>query len=406
MTASAGHVFVSHSSDNRALAGELAAFLEARNVKVWIAPRDVRPGGDYSEELQQAIESCVAFVVLVTDMANKSPYVRAETEMAFSNHKPIFPVRLSDIQPASGLALFLKIRHWTDAYGANKSDSLERLTRELQTVSAAAAPAPAPEPPPPAPAPASPAPPPPSPPPPSPPPPSPPPPRQPAPPQARAAPSMPATPADEERWRAAIGPKADLYLERWRQMEAKRSPVSWNWSACFAHLFWFAYRKLWWPMAAIAAAFLVLGVIGLDPARAMATLYVSIALTFITGAFGTPLYRRHVAGLVAGTSGVGQAAALEQLKLKGGVSARAVKITIAAALGVALVMALLTAIAIRQQGDVGANAIGGTVGPAVPGSGDPTQGLSGETGGGTISGRIEGGNGQIDPGDKPPGGQP
>ena len=72
---------------------------------------------DYSEQLQDAIEECLAFVVLVTDTANKSPYVRAETEMAFCNSKPIFPVRLSDIKPAAGLAFFLKIRHWTDAYG-------------------------------------------------------------------------------------------------------------------------------------------------------------------------------------------------------------------------------------------------------------------------------------------------
>ena len=86
------HVFVSHSSDNRELASDLAAFLEARGVRIWIAPRDVRPGMDYSEQLQLAIESAVAFVVLVTDMANKSPYVRAETEMAFGNHKPLFPV--------------------------------------------------------------------------------------------------------------------------------------------------------------------------------------------------------------------------------------------------------------------------------------------------------------------------
>jgi TIR domain-containing protein/uncharacterized protein DUF2628 len=389
MTASAGHVFVSHSSDNRAVAGELAAFLEKRGVRVWIAPRDVRPGGDYSEELQQAIESCAAFVVLVTDMANKSPYVRAETEMAFSNHKPIFPVRISDIQPASGLALFLKIRHWTDAYGPDKSASLERLTRELQTLSA---PAPPPEAAPVA-----------APPPSSPPSPSSPPPRQPAPPPApAAAPPGPATPAEEERWRAAIGPKADLYLERWGQMEAKKTPVSWNWSACFANLFWFAYRKLWMPMAVLAIAFVVLAMIGLDPALAQATLLVSIGLTFVTGAFGNSLYRRHVAGLVAGTAGLDQAAALEPLRSRGGVSQRAVVVTIAAVVGSALVMTLLAAIAIRQQGDVD-----GTFGPAVPGgSADPTQGISGETGGGTISGGIEDGNGQIDPGDKPPGGEP
>ena len=131
------HVFVSHSSDNRELASDLAAFLEARGVRIWIAPRDVRPGMDYSEQLQLAIESAVAFVVLVTDMANKSPYVRAETEMAFSNHKPLFPVRITDIQPAAGLALFLKIRHWTDAYGPSKGANLDRLARELQTLSGA-----------------------------------------------------------------------------------------------------------------------------------------------------------------------------------------------------------------------------------------------------------------------------
>ena len=131
---STGHVFISHSSDNRELASELAAFLEARGIKVWIAPRDVRPGMDYSEQLQLAIENAIAFVVLVTEMANKSPYVRAETEMAFSTHKPIFPVRLADIQPAAGLAFFLKIRHWTDAYGSARSDNLDRLARELQTL--------------------------------------------------------------------------------------------------------------------------------------------------------------------------------------------------------------------------------------------------------------------------------
>lgn len=130
----AGHVFISHGSENRDEATELCAFIEARGVKCWIAPRDVRPGIDYSEELQAAIENAAAFVVLVTDHSNKSPYVRAETEMAFSSHKPIFPVRQADIKPAAGLALFLKIRHWTDAYGKYRDAAMDRLALELQTV--------------------------------------------------------------------------------------------------------------------------------------------------------------------------------------------------------------------------------------------------------------------------------
>jgi hypothetical protein len=145
----AGHVFISHGSENRDEANELCAFIEGHGVKAWIAPRDVRPGIDYSEALQSAIETCIACVVLVTEMANKSPYVRAETEMAFSNSKPIFPVRLADIKPAPGLAFFLKIRHWTDAFGKEREASLDRLALELRTLSHVEPAAPAPEPPPP-----------------------------------------------------------------------------------------------------------------------------------------------------------------------------------------------------------------------------------------------------------------
>ena len=130
----AGHVFISHASENQDEANELVALIEAKGVTAWIAPRDVRPGLDYSEELQRAIENCTAFVVLVTEMANASPYVRAETEMAFSCHKPMLPVRFADIAAAPGLAFFLKIRNWTNAYGPKREAALARLVLELQTL--------------------------------------------------------------------------------------------------------------------------------------------------------------------------------------------------------------------------------------------------------------------------------
>lgn len=166
-----GHVFISHASENRDEANVLVALIEAKGMKAWIAPRDVRPGFDYSEELQSALETCAAFVVLVTEHANVSPYVRAETEMAFSSQKPMLPVRLGEVAAGPGLAFFLKIRHWTDAFGPNRDAALARLVLELQTLTgtapswaprvgaAAATPPPAspPPPPPPAPTPAQPA---------------------------------------------------------------------------------------------------------------------------------------------------------------------------------------------------------------------------------------------------------
>lgn len=129
-----GHVFISYASENADEANELVALIESKGVTAWIAPRDVRPGFDYSEELQRALETCAAFVVIVTEPANSSPYVRAETEMAFSNNKPMLPVRLAQIAAGPGLAFFLKIRSWTDAFGPKREKNLARLVLELQTL--------------------------------------------------------------------------------------------------------------------------------------------------------------------------------------------------------------------------------------------------------------------------------
>jgi hypothetical protein len=148
--AAAPYIFISHSSDEAADAHGLCAFLEQHGLTAWIAPRDVRPGRDYSEQLQQAIENCAAFLVLVSRSANTSPYVRVETEMAFSLDKPLFPVRTSEIAPGKGLALFLKIKHWTDAFGPQRDHNLRRLVEELHLVgSAGTALPPTPRPPPP-----------------------------------------------------------------------------------------------------------------------------------------------------------------------------------------------------------------------------------------------------------------
>ena len=333
-----GHVFVSHSSDNRDLANELAVFLEARGIRVWIAPRDVRPGMDYSEQLQLAIEESAAFVVLVTDMANKSPYVRAETEMAFSTHKPIFPVRISDIQPAAGLALFLKIRHWTDAYGNSRSANLDRLARELQTLAgapagppggdaAASAPAPAPPPgatpagPPPAAAAMS------------------------AGPPAPPPPAGPAGADEEEKWRTAVGPRADQYLERWKRMAERNTVVSWSWAACLANFFWFAYRKMWLPAAGMGVVYLINVALAANPdAAGIASLF-GIAMTFVTGSFGMHLYRQQTARLVAATAGEPREAALETLRKRGGVSLPALW----GAIGIVVLLVLVMSAVIAQQ---------------------------------------------------------
>ena len=324
MTATAGHVFISHGSDDRDAANALSAFIEARGIKTWIAPRDVRPGQDYSEQLQLALEQCAAFVVLVTEKANSSPYVRAETEMAFSNSKPIFPVRQSDIQPAAGLAFFLKIRHWTDAFGKDGDAAMERLGQELDRVCGgakaeiAAEPEPEPAPVPmipPAGDPAMPT--------------SPPalftplPEAQPTirPTAAAVAPTPPLSTEQEERLTAAIGPNAPLYLEKWRRMDTGGSSLSWNWPAFLANIFWLAYRRMWLPLAVgIVLFFLTDLVVSRNRGLVAPGWLFLLLLALLCGAMGNALYRRQVKALVAKADGLDQPVALAQIRAQGGVS--------------------------------------------------------------------------------------
>ena len=101
----------------------------------------------------------------------------------------------------------------------------------------------------------------------------------------------------EARLRAAIGPRADFYLKRWAAMDASGRKTSWNWAACLLSVFWFAYRKLWWPMLAMGLAYVVATPL-IDPAdRTLlrAVMFTLVGLSFLAGGFGNWLYRRRVA---------------------------------------------------------------------------------------------------------------
>ena len=50
-------LFVSHVSEDRAAATEIVEELERRGVRCWIAPRDVRPGRPFDDEIADAIDA-------------------------------------------------------------------------------------------------------------------------------------------------------------------------------------------------------------------------------------------------------------------------------------------------------------------------------------------------------------
>ena len=64
-------LFISHSSEDKALAAELCAELEWRGFSCWIAPRDIEPGVEYSQSLNAAISDTLIFLLVLSTNANR-----------------------------------------------------------------------------------------------------------------------------------------------------------------------------------------------------------------------------------------------------------------------------------------------------------------------------------------------
>lgn len=131
--ASPKRVFVSYSSQDKEAATELTRELETRGLVCWMAPRDIPPGADYSDAIIAGIESCDAMVVLVASAALESTHVRSEVARAASDKKPIYPVRLVDIEILGGLQFFLELSQWVDFFPGPTAESYDDLASAISS---------------------------------------------------------------------------------------------------------------------------------------------------------------------------------------------------------------------------------------------------------------------------------
>lgn len=126
-----GRVFISHSADDAAIASQICAAIEARGIRCWIAPRNVRAGDDFLESIQAAIESAPAFVLVLSRASSVSPFVLSETQVAFDYKRPIFPVRIEKVDPRGSLRMLLSRWHRVDAIGPGRQSGIARLAEAV-----------------------------------------------------------------------------------------------------------------------------------------------------------------------------------------------------------------------------------------------------------------------------------
>ena len=123
--------FISHAKADEKKARAIAEGLESRGFKCWIAPRDVRAGRSYGDEIIRGIESTRSFVLVLSKASNDSAFVAREVERAVSKKKPIFAVRIANVEPAPSLELFISGTQWIDAFSGGVGAHIDRLASYL-----------------------------------------------------------------------------------------------------------------------------------------------------------------------------------------------------------------------------------------------------------------------------------
>jgi tetratricopeptide (TPR) repeat protein len=123
--------FISHAKADAKKAQAIAEGLEKRGVTCWIAPRDVKAGRAYGDEIIRGIGSARSFVLVLSKASNDSAFVAREVERATSKKKPIFAFRIADVQPAPALELFISGTQWIDAFPGRLATHVDRLANML-----------------------------------------------------------------------------------------------------------------------------------------------------------------------------------------------------------------------------------------------------------------------------------
>lgn len=118
-------LFVSHHSSKLDVALHVEKALSLYGVGCWIAPRDVDPGEPFDREIQNAIESCSAVLLLFCSNSDRSRHVKRELILADTARKAIMPLRLEAVDPKE-LAYHLADSQWID-WLEQRDETIKRI---------------------------------------------------------------------------------------------------------------------------------------------------------------------------------------------------------------------------------------------------------------------------------------
>lgn len=130
--------FISYSSNDEPFAVRLHADLQAKGVRSWFAPEDLKIGARIRTGIDEAIRIYDKLVLVLSEHSIASQWVEAEVEAALAKERKsgktvLFPIRLDDavMRQEGGWAAFVRTRNIGDMRGWKDHDAYQRAFDRL-----------------------------------------------------------------------------------------------------------------------------------------------------------------------------------------------------------------------------------------------------------------------------------
>jgi TIR domain-containing protein len=127
-------VFISYAVEDGQVAEKVCRALEERDIKCWMAPRDVPFGADYEEAIVDAITVSPLLVLILSTHSNASQHVKREIQNACAEGSPteIIPFRIGDVPYNKALRYYLGSAQWLDASTPPLENHLQLLVEHAR----------------------------------------------------------------------------------------------------------------------------------------------------------------------------------------------------------------------------------------------------------------------------------
>lgn len=103
-------VFMSYSTKDKDIVGEIKSCLEKYGISVFIAHEDIEPSLEWQEIILQELDSTDIFIPIFTENFSDSPWTDQESGIAFSKGKFIIPVSIGPFSPYGFINKFQSLK--------------------------------------------------------------------------------------------------------------------------------------------------------------------------------------------------------------------------------------------------------------------------------------------------------